>query len=65
MNIGYRIGVYTFLGLLYVMLLGCAEKKMTEEWCEALMERPNNQWTEDDAVLFARDCLYSEGDSTE
>ncbi|WP_083608198.1 DUF3012 domain-containing protein [Teredinibacter haidensis] len=47
----YGFVVTTFL------LCGCAEKKMTEEWCEEMMIKPNKEWTEKDAQLFARDCL--------
>ncbi len=39
-----------------VMSLGC-EEKMSEQWCEDMMLKPNKQWTEKEAKLFARDCL--------
>jgi|GEM_PF-1249803 len=51
------------LGLFLLMFLSsCSEKKMTEQWCEAMMEKPNQEWTnEKDIELFARDCLSVEG----
>jgi len=44
-----------------VFLCGaCAEEKKSEEWCEAMMLKPNQAWTESEAQSFARDCLYND-----
>ena len=29
-----------------------------EEWCEAMMEKPNPDWTDAETRSFARICLY-------
>ena len=30
----------------------------SESWCDAMVETPNNQWTEQATQDFARHCLY-------
>lgn len=44
-------------GSVAAILSGCSEKKMTQEWCEEMMLKPNDQWEEKEYKLFARDCL--------
>lgn len=43
------------------VLAGCTkDERKDEAWCDAMMATPNNLWSEDDASLFARDCLYND-----
>lgn len=30
----------------------------TEAWCEEMMLKADNQWPDQDAVLFAKSCIY-------
>lgn len=32
----------------------------SEAWCDAMLEKPNADWTEDDFQIFSRDCLYDQ-----
>jgi len=56
------------LVMLSLLLHACSEKdpiglpteKMTEEWCEQMMVKPNNEWIETEIQLFARDCTYAD-----
>ncbi len=29
-----------------------------EAWCESMVEKPNNAWTDSETRLFASSCLY-------
>ena len=37
-----------------------SRSKMSDEWCETMMQTANQAWTEEQAKLFARDCLYND-----
>ncbi len=31
-----------------------------EAWCDRMLDKPNPDWTDDEARIFARDCLYND-----
>ena len=31
-----------------------------EDWCNAMMDKPNGQWTDAETRSFAKTCLYQE-----
>lgn len=30
----------------------------SEGWCDAMVEKPNSQWSKPEAVRFSKQCLY-------
>lgn len=32
----------------------------SEAWCDAMLDKPNADWTENDFQVFSRDCLYEQ-----
>ncbi len=47
--------------------MACSEKdvpKMSQEWCDAMLDKPNSEWTEEDFRAFAADCLYNDDKHT-
>ena len=44
--------------LLLVLLSACGIREGSEQWCDAMLEKPNQQWTDAETRLFAKHCLY-------
>ncbi|WNO07662.1 DUF3012 domain-containing protein [Teredinibacter sp. KSP-S5-2] len=49
-----------YIAFASVCLFGCSEKRMSEEWCDSMIDKPNSEWTEQDFTSFSQDCLYNE-----
>lgn len=44
-------------------IAACSEKgapKMSEEWCDAMLDKPNVEWAEEDFEVFGANCLFNE-----
>lgn len=39
-------------------LAGCAPEVGSERWCEAMRDKPRGDWTANEALEFARHCLF-------
>lgn len=51
------------MGLLCALLGGlpvaaCAPEVGSQAWCESMREKPSGDWTANEAVDFARHCLF-------
>ena len=44
-------GLLAFLG-------ACSPEVGSEEWCEAMKEKPKGDWTANEAADFAKHCLF-------
>ncbi|WP_079254046.1 DUF3012 domain-containing protein [Endozoicomonas arenosclerae] len=44
--------------LLSVLLSGCAPEVGSEEWCQALQEKPKGDWSTNDATDYAKHCIF-------
>jgi hypothetical protein len=45
-------------GVLAALLLAaCAPEVGSERWCEAMREKPRDDWTANEALDFARHCI--------
>ena len=38
-------------------LAACAPEVRSPEWCEAMKEKPRGDWTANEALDFARNCV--------
>lgn len=60
-----------YLGVLCILLIGCLALLLGlsmvndadpivvgEQWCEAMLEKPNQQWSDAETRSFAKACLY-------
>ncbi|NIB43722.1 DUF3012 domain-containing protein [Pseudomaricurvus alkylphenolicus] len=61
-----------YLGVLCLLLFACASifvglsiiegggdtQLQGEAWCDAMVEKPNQEWTDAETRSFARTCLY-------
>ncbi|GAB3106643.1 DUF3012 domain-containing protein [Aestuariicella hydrocarbonica] len=64
------LGILSLLliGLLAVlaglsMLEGNTESELVgEAWCDAMVDKPNDQWTEAETLGFAKTCLYDDAE---
>jgi hypothetical protein len=45
-----------------VWLAACAPEVGSERWCEAMREKPRGDWTANEALDFARNCVLTERD---
>lgn len=45
------------LGLAFIEGQNTTGDMVGEEWCEAMMDKPNNQWTDAETRSFAKACL--------
>jgi hypothetical protein len=43
-------------------LAACAPEVGSERWCEAMREKPRGDWTANEALEFARNCVLQDGD---
>lgn len=41
-----------------VLLSGCAPKVGSEEWCNAMKEKPKGDWTATEAKDFTKHCIF-------
>lgn len=39
-------------------LTACAPEVGSDDWCEALKEKPKTEWTADEAKGFAKHCIF-------
>jgi hypothetical protein len=39
-------------------LQGCAPEVGSERWCESMRDKPRGDWTANEALEFARHCLF-------
>ena len=39
------------------LLAACAPEVGSPEWCEAMKEKPRGDWTANEALDFARNCV--------
>ena len=49
-----------FLGMLAafaIALTGCAPEIGSPRWCEAMKEKPPGDWTTNEALEYARNCV--------
>jgi len=45
-----------FLGMT-IWLAACAPEIGSERWCENMREKPNGDWTANEALDYARHCV--------
>ena len=45
------------LGLCLIGLGACAPEVGSERWCENLAEKPKGDWTANEALAYAENCL--------
>jgi hypothetical protein len=41
-----------------VLLVACAPEVGSERWCNAMRDKPRGDWTANEAIEFARHCLF-------
>lgn len=41
-----------------LLLAACAPEVGSERWCEAMRDKPRGDWTANEALEFARHCLF-------
>ena len=41
-----------------VLLAACAPEVGTKKWCEQLDEKPNGDWTVNEAKAYAKHCVF-------
>lgn len=46
--------------VLLTLVSACSEKVGSKEWCDSLEEAPREQWSDNQALIYARDCLIQE-----
>jgi len=51
----------TGLGLC-LLLAACAPKVGSPEWCEQMREKPSGDWTANEAVDYAKHCVFDSED---
>lgn len=44
--------------LLASLCAGCAPEVGTEKWCEKIKDKPNGEWTANEAKAFAKHCVF-------
>jgi hypothetical protein len=44
--------------LLALMLGGCAPEVGSRQWCEQMADKPNGDWTINEAKDYARHCVF-------
>ena len=54
------IGISTVLAFA-AALAACEPEAGSERWCESMRETPRGDWSANDAIEFARSCVF-EGD---
>ncbi len=51
--------VYSFvLALAMLSLSACAPEVGSDAWCADLKEKPKSEWTANEAVDFAKHCVF-------
>lgn len=46
------------IGLSYIEGDNTEAELVGEEWCDAMMAKPNKEWTDAETRSFAKSCLY-------
>ena len=46
------------LVLLASLFAGCAPEVGSEKWCEKIEDKPNGDWTVNEAKAFATHCVF-------
>lgn len=41
-----------------VLLSACSDKPGSENWCETKKDQSKSEWTTDDAMTFAKHCVF-------
>jgi hypothetical protein len=47
----------TMLAAMTAWLAACAPEVGSPRWCEAMREKPRGDWTANEALEFARNCV--------
>ena len=47
-----------------ILILSCAPEVGSERWCERMSDKPKGDWTANEAVDYAKHCVF-EGDDEE
>ena len=48
----------TMLACVTALVVGCAPEVGSPRWCEAMREKPRGDWTANEALEFARSCVF-------
>lgn len=46
------------LSFLVTQLIACKAEVGSERWCEDLKEKPKGEWTANEAVDYAKHCIF-------
>jgi hypothetical protein len=47
-----------FLSFVIVILAACSPEVGSKEWCEDLKDKPNGEWTVNEAKNYTKHCLF-------
>lgn len=48
--------------LLVSVISGCVPKVGSAKWCEKMEDKPNGEWTMNEAKDYAKHCLFKSGE---
>ena len=57
-----RIGLAFLACILLTAAGGCAPEVGSERWCEMMRDKPRGDWSANEALDFARHCVFQDGD---
>ena len=57
MNGGFARSAAFALVIGMLLVAGCAPAVGSPRWCEAMKEKPRGDWTANEALDFARNCV--------
>lgn len=46
--------------VLLAFLTGCSDDVGTQAWCQHLNDKPKNTWSSEDAIGYAKHCVFTE-----
>ena len=57
--IGIALARAAFLAAACAWLAACAPEVGSERWCERMSEKPRGDWTANEALEYARSCVFN------
>lgn len=58
MKIVKKYTLILFLGLTTLTIAGCPAQVGSERWCKNMKAKPKAEWTANEAVDFAKYCVF-------
>jgi hypothetical protein len=49
---------FFLVGVLGLLVLGCAPEVGSDAWCEKMKEKPKGEWSTNEATAYGKHCLF-------